>query len=130
MKAPVPVLRIFDEAKAKEFYVGFLGFVVDWEHRFGDGFPLYLQVSRGNCVLHLSAHHGDACPGASLRIETPGLGDYIAGLRSKGYMYAKPGEPKVMPWGCREICITDPFGCRVIFWESTNETLAHEAERG
>jgi hypothetical protein len=24
-----PILRIFDEAKAKEFYVGFLGFTVD-----------------------------------------------------------------------------------------------------
>ena len=29
-----PILRIFDEAKAKEFYVDFLGFSVDWEHRY------------------------------------------------------------------------------------------------
>ena len=29
-----PILRIFDEAKAREFYVDFLGFKVDWEHRF------------------------------------------------------------------------------------------------
>jgi catechol 2,3-dioxygenase-like lactoylglutathione lyase family enzyme len=32
-----PILRIFDEAKAKEFYVEFLGFRVDWEHRFRRG---------------------------------------------------------------------------------------------
>ncbi|MBA4160284.1 MAG: VOC family protein, partial [Gemmatimonadetes bacterium] len=38
-----PILRIFDEAKAKEFYVAFLGFTVDWEHRFEDDLPLYLQ---------------------------------------------------------------------------------------
>jgi hypothetical protein len=25
----IPILRIFDEAKAREFYVGFLGFQVD-----------------------------------------------------------------------------------------------------
>jgi hypothetical protein len=25
-----PILRIFDEAKAKEFYIGFLGFKADW----------------------------------------------------------------------------------------------------
>lgn len=31
---PIPILRIFDEAKAREFYVGFLGFTVDWKHRF------------------------------------------------------------------------------------------------
>lgn len=41
-----PILRIFDEAKAKEFYVGFLGFTVDWEHRFEAGLPLYMQVSK------------------------------------------------------------------------------------
>jgi catechol 2,3-dioxygenase-like lactoylglutathione lyase family enzyme len=26
-----PILRIFDEAKAREFYVDFLGFRVDWD---------------------------------------------------------------------------------------------------
>ena len=39
-----PILRIFDEAKAREFYVGYLGFRIDWEHRFAPGMPLYLQV--------------------------------------------------------------------------------------
>ena len=55
-----PILRIFDENKAVEFYVDFLGFKIDWQHRFEANFPLYLQVSRGECVLHLSEHHGDA----------------------------------------------------------------------
>jgi hypothetical protein len=50
----VPILRIFDEAKAREFYIGFLGFVVDWEHRFEPNMPLYMQVSKDECVLHLS----------------------------------------------------------------------------
>jgi len=27
-----PILRMFDEARAREFYVEFLGFTVDWEH--------------------------------------------------------------------------------------------------
>ena len=45
-----PVFRIFDETKAREFYLGFLGFALDWEHRFGDNFPLYVQVSRGNRI--------------------------------------------------------------------------------
>lgn len=64
-----PILRIFDEAKAREFYVGFLGFAVDWAHRFEPGLPLYLQVSRDGLILHLSEHHGDCCPGAALRVE-------------------------------------------------------------
>ena len=74
-----PILRIFDEAKAREFYVGYLGFRIDWEHRFAPGMPLYLQVSRDSCVLHLSEHHGDACPGAALRIATEGLDDLQVG---------------------------------------------------
>ena len=44
----VPILRIFDVAKADEFYQGFLGFKVDWDHRFDDNAPLYRQVSRGD----------------------------------------------------------------------------------
>ena len=43
----VPILRIFDVAKADEFYQGYLGFKVDWDHRFDDNAPLYRQVSRG-----------------------------------------------------------------------------------
>ncbi len=53
----IPILRIFDEAKAREFYIGFLGFAVDWEHRFAPDLPLYMQVSRDGCVLHLSEHY-------------------------------------------------------------------------
>jgi glyoxalase superfamily protein len=54
------ILRIFDEAKAK----------VDWEHRFEEGLPLYMQVSRDGSVLHLSEHRGDGTPGVAVRIET------------------------------------------------------------
>lgn len=42
----IPILRIFDAAKAKEFYIDFLGFKVDWQHRFEDGLPLYMQISK------------------------------------------------------------------------------------
>ena len=42
----IPVLRIFDVAKAREFYSGFLGFAIDWERTFDDHAPVYLQASR------------------------------------------------------------------------------------
>jgi len=109
-----PILRIFDEAKAKEFYVDFLGFKVDWEHRFEPGLPLYLQISRDTCVLHLSEHHGDCCPGAALRIQTTDLDSFHAELSAKGYKYYRPGIEET-PWGTREMAVTDPFGNRVTF---------------
>lgn len=49
LASPIAILRIFDEQKARAFYVDFLGFRVDWEHRFEPALPLYLQVSRAAC---------------------------------------------------------------------------------
>jgi uncharacterized glyoxalase superfamily protein PhnB len=112
-----PILRIFDEAKAREFYVGFLGFTIDWEHRFGDNFPLYLQVSRDRCVLHLSEHYGDCSPGSAVRVQTDAVDDFSRELREKQYRYAKPGCGAVTPWQTKEITLTDPFGNRLIFFE-------------
>jgi len=110
----VPILRIFDEAKAREFYVGFLGFKVDWEHRFEPGLPLYLQVSRDGCILHLSEHHGDCCPGAAMRIEVGDIDAYHAELTAKEYGYARPGIDDT-PWGSRDMSVKDPFGNRLTF---------------
>ncbi|WP_095145105.1 MULTISPECIES: glyoxalase superfamily protein [unclassified Pseudomonas] len=109
-----PILRIFDEAKALEFYVDFLGFSLDWQHRFEANFPLYLQVSRGDCVLHLSEHHGDATPGSALRIETDELPAFHQQLLAKDYRYAHP-EIQTMPWGSQDMTINDPFGNRLVF---------------
>ena len=109
-----PILRIFDEVKAVEFYVDFLGFKVDWQHRFEPGFPLYLQVSRGECVLHLSEHHGDSTPGSALRIETDELEDFQQQLLAKQYPFARP-DIQAMPWGSQDMTVTDPFGNRLVF---------------
>jgi catechol 2,3-dioxygenase-like lactoylglutathione lyase family enzyme len=114
-----PILRIFDEGKAKEFYVEYLGFKVDWEHRFEPGLPLYLQVSRDGCVLHLSEHHGDCSPGAAIRIETAELDEFHAELRSKDYKYARPGIQE-MSWGTRDMSVQDPFGNRLTFTSRIN----------
>jgi len=114
MSAPVPVLRIFDEAKAREFYLGYLGFAVRFEHRFEPGLPLYLGIERDACELHLSEHHGDATPGSSVRIAVDDIDALHAELSARAYRYARPAiEPR--PWGTREITISDPFGNRVTF---------------
>ena len=58
----VPIFRIFSLDKAREFYLDFLGFKIDWDHRFDPIAPLYRQISRRNLILHLSEHHGDGSP--------------------------------------------------------------------
>ena len=86
-----PILRMFDIRKAREFYLDFLGFKLDFEHRFEPDLPLYMGISLGSVVLHLSEHHGDCAPGARVMIETTGLADYQAELLAKRYGYARPG---------------------------------------
>jgi uncharacterized glyoxalase superfamily protein PhnB len=112
----VPILRILDVARALEFYRDFLGFTVDWEHRFEPGLPLYAQLSRDGAVLHLSEHHGDGTFGAHIRIEMPGLNAYQASLMAKRYRYARPGVQN-QEWGERSMSIADPFGNVVTFYE-------------
>jgi uncharacterized glyoxalase superfamily protein PhnB len=114
---PTPILRIFDEAKAREFYIDFLGFKVDWEHRFEPGTPLYMQVSKGNCTLHLTEHVGDCCPGAAMRIGTNALDAFHAELVEKRYKYYRPGI-ELMPWGTRDMSVIDPFGNRLTFTDA------------
>jgi len=118
-----PIFRIFDQAKAKEFYVEFLGFKVDWEHRFEAGLPLYLQLSKDNCILHLSEHHGDCCPGAAVRIETGDLDGFHAQLSAKNYRYARP-HIEDMSWGTRDMSIKDPFGNRLTFFQRRRDVAA------
>jgi len=110
-----PILRIFDENKAREFYLGFLGFTLDWEHRFGENFPLYAQVSRGALVLHLSEHHGDASPGSTVVVITRGVLEFHQELSGKDYAYLKPGLED-LPWG-KVMSVTDPFSNRIRFTE-------------
>jgi len=112
----VPRLRSFDEAKAREFYVDFLGFTVTYEHRFGDNFPLYMQLQRDDCIIILSEHYGDACPGASLLITVENLAALRDELRNKDYKYSKPDMAET-EWGTVEMGISDPFGNSLTFQE-------------
>jgi hypothetical protein len=111
---PTSILRMFDVQKARAFYLDYLGFQVNWEHRFGDNFPLYMEIARGGCVIHLSEHHGDCTPVSALRIPVSAAAALHAELTAKDNRYAKPGYDPAE----KEICLTDPFGNRLIFFES------------
>jgi uncharacterized glyoxalase superfamily protein PhnB len=110
-----PILRIFDEAKAREFYVDFLEFKVDWEHRFEPGLPLYMGISKDAVVIHLSEHFGDGTPGTQLRIECGDVDAFQQHLLAKKYKNARPGIQD-QEWGAREMTIGDPFGNKLTFW--------------
>jgi hypothetical protein len=118
--APIPILRSFDEGKAREFYIDWLGFKVDWEHRFEPAAPLYMQVSRGDCVLNISEHHGDATPGSAIRIRCDDLEAFHAELQTRPYKNYRPGLED-QEWGSREMTVQDGSGNKLIFYRSLKE---------
>ncbi|WP_336799279.1 glyoxalase superfamily protein [Kaistia sp. MMO-174] len=117
----IPILRIFDIAKAMEFYRDFLGFHVDWEHRYGEGMPLYAQISRAGAVLHLSEHHGDASPGSTVFVWMRGIEAFHRELLAKKYGYSRPGLQDT-GFDARMVQVPDPFGNRIRFHEANSES--------
>jgi catechol 2,3-dioxygenase-like lactoylglutathione lyase family enzyme len=107
----IPILRIFDPAKARDFYVDFLGFAVDWEHHFDENSPVYMQISRGDLLLHLTGHHGDCCPGSTVFVRMTGIDEFHREITSKGYGLMRPGIETTFH-GSRCVEVIDPFANR------------------
>ncbi|MBN8965054.1 MAG: VOC family protein [Rhizobiales bacterium] len=116
----VPTFRIFSVEKAREFYLDFLGFKVDWEHRFDPDGPLYMQVSRDGLAFHLSEHHGDGTPGSVAYVYMTGVAELHRELSAKKYRYNRPGLEK-REWGMTEVTVIDPFNNRITFGEPTDK---------
>lgn len=110
-----PIFRSFDAAKAREFYVGWLGFTWVGEHRHAPGLPLYAFLKLGAFHLHLSEHHGDATPGSTVTVYLDNLRDWHAALPS--YPNMCPGL-RAQPWGL-EMEVWDPFGNRLRFLDQS-----------
>lgn len=109
----IPVLRMFDVEHSLKFYIGFLGFTVNWEHRFEEHMPLYVELERDGVRLHLSEHHGDATPGSSVIIHVEDAAALQRQLIAREYRYARPGlEEK--DWGLT-VTVGDPASNRLIF---------------
>lgn len=109
----IPILRIFDEAKAREFYCDFLGFSIEFEHRFEADLPLYLGIQRAGLKLHLSEHHGDASPGATVFVPMRNILALRDELQAKRYSYGRP-DVEEFDWGL-VMQVYDPFGNRIRF---------------
>ena len=119
----VPTFRIFSLDKAREFYLDFLGFKVDWEHRFDPEAPVFMQVSRDGLAIHLSEHHGDGTPGSVAYVYMTGVEALHDELNAKKYRYNRPGLEK-REWGMTELTVTDPFNNRITFGEPTEKRPA------
>ncbi|HEX8330183.1 MAG TPA: glyoxalase superfamily protein [Hymenobacter sp.] len=112
-----PIFQISDYQQARDFYLDWLGFKIDWEDRGSKG--IYLQVSRGDIILHLSSYVNDCCPGAKAIAEMKGLLTYQHFLAQKKQPFVCP-ELKKTNWSDKVVQteVTDPFGNRIVFVEA------------
>lgn len=112
MQRVVPALRFVDEVATRAFYVDGLGFRVDWEHRFGPAMPLFMGMSRDGMTLYLTQHAGDAQPGGLVYFYVDDVDGWFRAIAATGKV-ALRHTPEDMPWGNREVHLTDPAGNHV-----------------
>lgn len=110
----VPVLRVMSVAQALPFYLDYLGFTLDWEHRFEPGLPLYVQVSRSSAVLHLSEHHGDGSPNSTVWIPVRDVAALHKELLARPHAPLRPGIDPDAPGG-PTLQVIDPYGNNLRF---------------
>ncbi len=126
MRAPIPVLRMYDIAAPKRFYVDYLGFKLDWQDGEGDR-PVYMQVSRGQAAPHLSSHAGDGTPGTAIVIQVDDVAAVHRELHGRDYPFMNPGiEPRGIG---KEVTVLDPASNQIRFFEAGDTGADAEAER-
>jgi len=112
MQRAIPILHIDSYEQAKDFYVSWLGFNIDWEFRFEPAFPVYRQISRdGLLLLHLSEHAGDNPGGVACHVEVDDLDALVHEWRSRRPTFSQPVT--MTPWNAKQLAIADPFGNRL-----------------
>jgi catechol 2,3-dioxygenase-like lactoylglutathione lyase family enzyme len=115
--AAVPILRVYDEVATRNFYCDYLGFEVDFEHRFTVDLPLYMRVTRGGVHLDLSQHHGDGTPGAAVWLPTVDIAAFHRELRRRDHLVTlRPGIDRSAPGG-PTVELLDPFQNALRFCE-------------
>jgi uncharacterized glyoxalase superfamily protein PhnB len=102
---------VVDAQRSASFYCDVLGFDKDWEHRFAEGWPLYVSVSRGALTLHLSEHHDGETGGTELFVRVDDVDAVYAQLVDRGLVAESP--PADQDYGVRDFHFTDPDGHRI-----------------
>jgi ribosomal-protein-alanine N-acetyltransferase len=112
----LPILRFFDLAATRRFYLDYLGCGLEWQEGEGDR-PIDLEVSRGALRLHQSCFHGDGTPGTAVLIETIGVDELHEELGARGYPFLNPGIGEGPGGIGREMTLIDPASNLLRFFQ-------------
>ena len=109
----IPQLRMRHADTTLPFYVQGLGFVVDWEHRFESGFPLFAQLTRDGQTIFLTEHGGDCEVGGAVYFIVEDVDALHRAFSAANVPIEQP--PHDTEWGSREMRLRDPDGNRLRF---------------
>jgi len=116
----IPTLRITNYEKALEFYIKLLEFNIDWEHRFNDTEPVYMQISKNGLILHLSENKRFKT-GIIIFVETIGIERFRKSILINDTRNTIP-DILTTNWKTKQLEIEDPFGNLLRF----NENLKNQ----
>ena len=114
----IPVLRVLDQNKTLEFYVGWLGFSLEWQHEPDPAVPAYMEISLNDIVLHLSESYGDCPAAAKVFIECTGLEKWHKQISVKGYQNSHPELIKAAWGNTLTMELYDPAGNKLLFCQN------------
>jgi catechol 2,3-dioxygenase-like lactoylglutathione lyase family enzyme len=126
--AAVPILRVYDLVRARDFYARFLGFAWDWEHRFEPDLPPTSRCHAGQrcCTSPNITATARRAPRSSSA--SRGWRAFHAELAARRYAHARPAMADA-PWGDRMVSVTDPFGNRLTFHEPVSTSVSTASSR-
>jgi catechol 2,3-dioxygenase-like lactoylglutathione lyase family enzyme len=96
LELAIPHLRILDYDETVAFYVGALGFEIEFEWRHEPGFPVYMGIRRPTLCAHLSGHEGSGPPGGGrgMTLSVDDADAWYEALRRKGIGCERPIETR------------------------------------
>ena len=117
MDRAIPHLRITDYDEAVGFYVGVLGFKINFEWRHEPGFPVYMGIEHGTLFAHLSEHDGSGQPGngRGMTLQVKDIDGWYERVRATGAKLED--ELTEQPWGLKDFSLDDPFGNHILVME-------------
>lgn len=138
MRGMAPLLQVFDMRKSVEFYRDVLGFEIvanspprpevlfHWALLRRDGIELMLNTAydEGERPPVPDARRAAAHDDVTLYFSCPNVDAVYAGLRAKG---VAKDEPKVAPYGMKQLYIKDPDGYGLCFQWAANEAAKASA---
>ena len=115
----IPTFGIRDYKTAINFYIDFLGFKIDWEHRFSPTDPVYMQISMNGLILHLSENKRFYTKAIAF-VETKEIKEFHKKLQERKPTN-KIQDIVLTNWKTMQLEIEDPFGNLLRFNENILE---------